>query len=374
MEVTSPICCILPPHILRKLSENPRYHDRALRNFAITERLRGRRHVLAQFAGLALAPGNKRRTIYDAQHATSEDSLPGQLVRGEGDPDVADISVNEAYGFSGDTYDFYDQVFGRNSIDGQGMRLDSSVHFGQDYDNAFWDGRQMVYGDGDGQFFDRFTKCIDVVGHELTHGVTASTAQLTYQGQSGALNESFSDVFGSLVKQRKLGQSAAQADWLIGQGLWLPTVQGAALRSMAAPGTAYNDPNVGQDPQPGNMKDYVNTLDDNGGVHINSGIPNHAFYLVSMKIGGNAWEKPGQIWYTTLTQKLTSSATFQDAADVTYAVAGDLFGVGSLEQQAVRDSWQEVGLTVGEAPAAQAAAVSAASSRPSLASKKRGAA
>ena len=209
-----------------------------------------------------------------------------------------------------------------------------------DYDNAFWNGQQMVYGDGDGRFFGRFTKCLDVVAHELTHGVTASTAKLEYQGEPGALNESFSDVFGSLVKQRKLGQAANQADWLIGAGLFTPNVKGHAIRSMKAPGTAYDDPVIGKDPQPADMSGF----DPNGDVHTNSSIPNHAFYLAAVRIGGNAWEKPGAIWYRTLTQRLQRTSTFQDAADLTVNVAGELFGSGGVEQQAVQQAWQDVGI------------------------------
>ena len=152
------------------------------------------------------------------------------------------MAVNEAFDYSGATYDFYLTAYNRNSIDDNGMRLDSSVHYDSNFDNAFWDGQQMVYGDGDQTIFDRFTKCLDVVGHELTHGVTAATANLDYQGQSGALNESMSDVFGSLVKQMSLGQTADQADWLIGAGLFMPGIHGVALRSMSNPGTAYDDP------------------------------------------------------------------------------------------------------------------------------------
>ena len=164
------------------------------------------------------------------------------------------------------------------------------MHYGRGYDNAFWDGTQMVFGDGDGTVFNRFTIAVDVIGHELTHGVTEHTAALVYQGQSGALNESISDVFGSLVKQQALGQDAAAADWLIGAGLFTAQVKGVALRSMKAPGTAYDDPQLGKDPQPATMADYVETTDDNGGVHLNSGIPNHAFYLAATAIGGHAWE------------------------------------------------------------------------------------
>src|SRR3989454_11084287 len=240
------VCCVVPPHILRRLAERPEHRERALRTLAITERLRGRREVFAQLV-VGLSAGQKRRTIFDAQGQTN---LPRGLVRGEGNPPAGDIAVNEAYDFSGSTYDFYLNAYNRNSIDDRGLRLDSTVHYDQQFDNAFWYGRQMVYGDGDRVLFDRFTKCIDVVGHELTHGVTQFTAQLIYQGQSGALNESMSDVFGSLVKQMAAGQTADKADWLIGAGLFMPNVNGVALRSMKDPGTAYDDPQIGKDPQP----------------------------------------------------------------------------------------------------------------------------
>jgi Zn-dependent metalloprotease len=225
------------------------------------------------------------------------------------------------------------------------MQLDSTVHYAENYDNAFWDGRQMVYGDGDGKIFERFTKVVDVITHELSHGVTQYEANLIYQEQSGALNESFSDVFGSLVKQRVLGQTVEQANWLIGEGLFKPGVKGVAVRSMKAPGTAYDDPVLGKDPQPGHMKDYNDTWFDNGGVHINSGIPNHAFYLVAMEIGGYAWEKAGLIWYVALRDRIRRRANFKRAAKATFRVAGELFGVGSREQEAVRKGWEGVGVT-----------------------------
>jgi Zn-dependent metalloprotease len=211
-------------------------------------------------------------------------------------------------------------------------------------DNAFWNGDQMVYGDGDGELFQRFTKSIDVIGHELTHGVTQYQAGLQYDGESGALNESFSDVFGSLVKQKINNQTAEEADWLIGQGLLASTVKGIALRSMKAPGTAYDDPLLGKDPQPAHVKDKYTGTDDNGGVHINSGIPNYAFYLAAVAIGGYAWEKAGKIWYITLRDRLNAQADFKTAANVTIQVAGELYGNGSDEQKAVQDAWQKVGV------------------------------
>jgi Zn-dependent metalloprotease len=347
------ICSILPPHILRKLADKPELRDRVLHNMAITEQFRGVRKAFAAPSLLAQQPGTKHRTIFDARNTTS---LPGTQVRDEAGPPSSDVAVNEAYDSSGDTYDFYLQVFNRNSVDDHGLTLTSTVHYDQGYDNAFWNGQQMIYGDGDGQYFQRFTICLDVIGHELTHGVTQNEAQLIYSGQPGALNESISDVFGSLVKQWVNNWTVDHADWLIGSGLFTNAVQGKAIRSMSDPGTAYDDPNIGKDPQPAKMADYVNTSQDNGGVHINSGIPNRAFYLAAKAIGGYAWQKTGLIWYRTLTGALSPTADFQAMANATTTVAGSLFGQNGVEQQAVRDAWR----TVGVAPTvSQFAAVSA---------------
>jgi Zn-dependent metalloprotease len=301
-------------------------------------------------AGVPKAAGGiKSRIVYSANNTSN---LPGTIVRQEGAAPTGDPAADEAYDGAGATYDLYWQVYNRNSVDDQGLRLDSSVHYQRGYDNAFWNGSQMVYGDGDEdlppaqRLFNRFTIAIDVMGHELTHGVTQYTANLNYANQSGALNESISDVFGSLVKQRNLGQMAKDADWIIGQGLLTANVNGVGLRSMKAPGTAYDDPVLGKDPQPAHMKDYVTTVQDNGGVHINSGIPNHAFYLIAVDLGGNAWEKAGVIWYTALRDQLRANSNFQNAADLTYAVAGTLYGANSLEQQAVLNGWAQVGINV----------------------------
>ena len=288
-----PICCILPPHILQNVAVNGEAHQRswAFQTLNLSAQLRGRRHAIGNIF-FAPSPGEKRRTIYDAK--TSE-NLPGTLVRAEGDPPSSDPAVNEAYDAAGATYDLFHDIFDRKSIDDKGLRLDSTVHYGVEYDNAFWNGDQMVYGDGDGEMFQRFTKSIDVIAHELTHGITQYEAGLQYYGEPGALNESFSDVFGCLVKQRVNNHTAQAADWIIGEGLLAPTVNGVGIRSMKAPGTAYNDKLLGKDPQPGHMRDKYTGNEDNGGVHINSGIPNHAFYLAAVEIGGYAWEKTGKI-------------------------------------------------------------------------------
>ncbi|MBD1940964.1 peptidase M4 family protein [Coleofasciculus sp. FACHB-712] len=319
---------------------NPEQRAWAFQTLTVSEQFRGRRLTVGNIS-FAASPGEKRRTIFDAKNGND---LPGTLVRSEGDPPSEDAAINEAYDGSGATYDLYEQVFERNSIDNRGLRLDSTVHFGVKYDNAFWNGDQMVYGDGDGEIFERFTKAIDVIGHELTHGVTQYEANLIYYGESGALNESFSDVFGSLVKQRVLNQTAEEADWIIGEGLFTANVKGVGIRSMKAPGTAYDDPVLGKDPQPATYKDRYKGLEDNGGVHINSGIANRAFYLAAVEIGGYAWEKAGKIWYIALRDRLRSRANFKRAANTLITVAGELYGEGSKEQNAVRKGWQEVGV------------------------------
>ena len=348
-----PLHCILPPHMLEQIAENgtQRQRECALHTLTATEQFRGQRHIASQVRAIAAAvPATERERItYDAENGTA---LPGRVARSEDDPPTGDPAVDEAHDGAGATWSLYQEAYGRNSIDGHGMRIESSVHYDRGYDNAFWNGKQMVYGDGDDdlpeaeRLFHRFTVAIDIIGHELTHGVTQYEASLVYWDQPGALNESFSDVFGSLVKQRALGQSASAADWLIGAGLFTDNVNGQGIRSMAAPGTAYDDPVLGTDPQPAHMQDYVHTSSDYGGVHINSGIPNHAFYLAAMELGGDAWEKAGRIWYVALRDRIEARTTFPEAANLIYQVAGGLYGYGSLEQQAVQHGWAGVGIDV----------------------------
>jgi Zn-dependent metalloprotease len=337
--------------MLRRIADSPEHRRGALRTLALSEQLRATREV----SGVLPRPPapvatGRRRAIHDARHDTT---LPGVQVRDErGKPIAGDLAANEAFDYSGSTYDFFHQAYARNSIDDRGLTLTSTVHFDVEYDNAFWNGQQMVYGDGDGTLFYRFTIALDVVAHELTHGVTQTEAQLVYRGQAGALNESMSDVFGSLVKQWVRNQTAAEADWLIGAGLFTSAIKGVALRSMKAPGTAYDDPVLGTDPQPADMAHYVAMREDNGGVHVNSGIPNRAFYLAAANIGGQAWQKAGLIWYRVLTTALGPTSDFQSAADETAAMAGALFGDRSVEREAVTDAWRTVGVTPKSRPTA----------------------
>ena len=344
--ITQCTCSVIPPHILRKVADAGDTDARvtALHTLDEMHLIARRREKAALIKSTPeAAAGGKQRNVYDAQHHRG---LPGKLVRAESDPQTGDVEVNEAFDGSGVTHDFYQTVFGRDSIDGSGMPINASVHYGTRFDNAMWNGEQMVYGDGDGKLFNRFTVDVDVIGHELTHGVTQYTAQLQYSGQTGALNEHISDAFGIMVKQYKLGLSAKQSDWLIGAGLLAKGVRGKAIRSMAAPGTAYDDPRLGRDPQPARMHDYVVTTDDGGGIHINSGIPNRAFYLAAIAIGGNTWSVLGQVWYQTLKARLAPDALFRDFAHATVVTAGDLFSVGGTVQRAVAKAWAAVGLNV----------------------------
>ncbi|WP_128376761.1 M4 family metallopeptidase [Streptomyces cavernae] len=342
-------CTIVPPHVLDTLArhEDPALAGPARRTLERDAFERTHRRLTTVIGAPSPAPpegapaDEPPRTIYDARHRTD---LPGRRVRGEGDKPGKDATVNRAYAGLGATFDLFLKAYARNSINAEGLPLNATVHYGEDYNNAFWNGEQMVFGDGDGEIFLDFTIPVDVIGHELAHGVTQYTANLAYFGQSGALNESVSDVFGSLIKQYTLGQTAAEADWLIGAGLLAERVTGEALRSMKAPGTAYDDDVLGKDPQPATMDDYVRTGRDNGGVHINSGIPNHAFYLVATALGGYAWERAGQIWYDVLTGgELQPDALFPDFATLTVAAARARFGEGD-ELEAVQKAWEQVGV------------------------------
>ncbi|MEU7567523.1 M4 family metallopeptidase [Streptomyces fradiae] len=347
---TPVFCTIVPPHLLDRLSRSadPAVAAAARRTLVADEANRTTRR-LTTVTGVRPAPsgvpepaGAPRRTVHDAENRTR---LPGRKVRSEGEEPTGDATVNRAYAGLGATFELFLTAYGRDSIDGAGLPLDATVHYDREYGNAFWNGERMVFGDGDGEIFKDFTLPVDVIGHELAHGVTQYTANLAYFSQPGALNESMSDVFGSLVKQYALGQNADEADWLIGAGLLTDQVQGVALRSMKAPGTAYDDDVLGKDPQPAKMADYVDTAADNGGVHINSGIPNHAFYLVATALGGPAWERAGRIWYDVLTGgKLKETADFAAFARLTVAAARERFGESGAEAEAVLKAWSTVGV------------------------------
>jgi Zn-dependent metalloprotease len=352
----NPLFCAVPPYMLDAVARHgsERQRDWALRSLSTDATLRQARAVSAVARGrkgareghdaaAALAPAGRNRIIWDAKHKWELTGL--KRVRDEGDGPTGDKATDEAYDGFGETWDFWQDVFGRDSIDDEHMPLRGVVHFGEEYPNAFWDGRRMTFGDGDGELFLRFTKSLDVIGHELGHGIIEDEAALEYWGQSGALNEHVADVAGIMVKQRKLDQTADEADWLIGADLRGDEFDGDALRSMKAPGTAYDDAALGKDPQPAHWKDYVRTWDDNGGVHINSGIPNKAFYLLATNLGGRSWHAPGHIWYRALRDpELKPTSTFRQFARLTYRAARARFGHNSQEGKATREAWEEVGV------------------------------
>jgi Zn-dependent metalloprotease len=342
----NPLHCILPPGVLRKLAESADEEARGalLDTLALDHKFRlARAEAAARVGGrgtraitFARVGGRPQRTVYDQNHTTSQ--TPGTVARAEGQDKVSDDAVNQAYDGLGATYAYYWSNFGRDSIDGQGMPLLGLVHQGRNYDNAFWDNNgHMFFGDGDGQALTQTTAGIDVVGHELTHGVTQHEANLVYSGQSGALNESISDVFGIQVKQKALGQDVETSDWYIGADVVGPLLQ-PALRSMKEPGKAHP-----HDDQPSTMEEYV----DGGDVHTNSGIPNRAFYVVASTLGGNSWDAAGPIWYDSLCDPLlTANASFRDFALRTVSHAQQRYGSDSKEVHAVGAGWEAVKLSL----------------------------
>lgn len=298
-----------------------------------------RRPVVA--ARFDSAEGGKQRRTYTAGNS---DNIPGRLVIQEGERSNDPIA-QAAHDGAGKVYDYYATVQKRDGVDGHGSPMISTVHYGSsqaEAENAAWIGEagQMVYGDG-GQNFRPLAYGLDVIGHEFTHGVIESTANLTYQGQSGALNESYADIFGVLI---------AGTDWTIGASVVKsPPFPVPYLRSLSDPNAsgryAPRDPLRGIG-QPATVQQYANLplsrRSDNGGVHINSGIPSHAAYLVAQALGN---DKTSQICFRALTQYLTPDATFLDAARATVRAAQELYGQG--DANAVDRAFGQVGLGVG---------------------------
>ena len=335
-------CHYIPPHVLRRLlvggvvAPNLRENVRLSAIQAKASRLKRAGKIRTTQSG---ASSTAERFVYDCENTWT---MRRKLVRQEGGAVTGDAAVDTVYESVGIVRDYF-RALGRNSIDDQGMEFILNVHYRQSYTNAFWDGDEMTFGDGDGQTFANLTHSLDVVAHEIAHGVTQHTADLDYYSQSGALNEHFSDIFGSAIQQYHNRQDAGQADWLIGNEIMGPTLFGEALRSMKAPGAAYDNPLMGNDPQPSHMRDYYAGSDDKQGVHINSGIPNRAFFLVASDIGT---DKAVAIWYHAL-RMLWPDAKFNDAAEVIAEAARHLTKTNAVplgSTQLVRLAFQEVGL------------------------------
>ncbi|GLA43187.1 translation initiation factor 3 subunit b [Aspergillus niger] len=346
----------IQPQILQHISTSPNAPSKARRAATRTLTLANEIHQtrVSSSPYISLTSHAQAREIYDCRNKRG---LPGLLVRTESSsaPTTQDDTVNHVYDSFGIFLHFLSSVLGRQSIDNDNLRLIGCLHYDKNLDNAFWNGQEIIFGDGDGVYFAGFPKSLDVVVHELMHGVTDHTAGLLYEGQSGALSESISDVFACVIEQWWRGQGVEEADWVVGRGVcvWPKGKKGAGagagemgLRSLKAPGTAYDDPVLGRDGQPSHMKELVCTEEDNGGVHWNSGIPSHAFYLCAVEFGGRSWEKAAVVWYRALLDpRVEPNCSFQRFASVTVDIAEAMFGGEAGE--VVKRAWVAVGVEVG---------------------------
>lgn len=351
-----PLHCILPPYMKNKLDDALGI-DRE--GTDVDARIRTKRKMLSAISpvrkklkvtAVATVPTKLHREVYDAHEAPME---LGELIWKEGQKKLpVNRDARNVIEGAGHVWKFYKKLFNRNSIDNAGLAIIQTIKYRENPDepffNAFWDGEQMFYGTGKKKFTKSFTSDLDIIAHELTHGVVDYEARLKYEFQPGALNESFADVFGILIKQWVNKTPAKKSDWLIGKNILIGV---NALRSMKEPGKAYkNDPVFDDDEQVAHMKHYKklpNTENgDYGGVHINSGIPNLAFYITAIELAGNAWEKAGVIWYAALTDNklLNKNSDFLDCAKATMKKAVYLFGKGSNESRAVELGWKETGV------------------------------
>lgn len=327
-------CAIVPPELLKELAK--RGSEACSHTLSDISRIMEKRNLISKMPLIRQQEtGNGERLVYDSKNQNLQRH---ELVLKEGDPASADPAANDAYNLSGYVREYFKTSFALNSIDNKGMQIISNIHFQLNYNNAFWDGDEMTYGDGDLSLFKNFAAAPDVVAHEITHGVTQFLSNLEYYSQPGALNEHFSDVFGTIIKQRYLGQDIHSADWLIGDLVITENFPGKALRSMKEPGTANE-----YDTQPAHMDQYYAGSDDNQGVHINSGIPNKAFYLACQEAGINDCEK---IWFKTL-GALSSQSDFRDALAFFVQSAEELVAAGEVKQGAkeiIINSFGSVGI------------------------------
>lgn len=340
------LCQIIPIEVLIRFSKDKKLTLSERKRFADTvafemewrkqrnsqdKFLRNSRNLLPGTEAIAKQPSVY---IYTCRNTTS---IPGTYISRPSSS--TDQSARRAFTETTAVANFFSRIFGRNSVDNAGRSLVSSIHYSIAYNNAFWNGSQMIYGDGDGKIFLDFTKSTDVIAHELTHGVTQFSAGLAYTNEAGGLNESMSDVFGTMFRQWRAGQDVNTADWLIGRDIMGPGSISRGyncLRSMANPAAAYC-----LAPQPMHFSQYRRGMDP----HYSSGIPNFAFYRAAMSVGGFSWEKVGQIWYKALTGYVASpNMRMLTFANRTRSVAGTLFPNEPAVKAAVNDAWAAVGL------------------------------
>lgn len=347
-------CYIVPPYLLQKVHQVEQIReDLSIGQVSgggcldVKEKsLRMKRKVRNISARAAKKPSSQPEapiSVYNAQH---KERLPGKFVTSNTEEQsskrvgsTARKVLNEAQ----QVHHFWLKNFGLNSFDGNGGEIKSTVHFGHRFANAFWDGEQMVFGDGD-KYFQNLTQ-LSIMGHEFGHAVTGD--KLNYEGEAGALNEHLSDVWGSLVVQFNNRQMAHQATWLIGEESLHVGNKKYAIRSMKSPGTAYDSPILGKDPQPSHYSQRYKGEEDNGGVHINSGIPNLAFCLFALAQGGYAWEKAGRLWYLTMQTEglIQPNCTMHEFAQATIYTAIKHYPTDYKMHQDLTNAWKAVGLT-----------------------------
>lgn len=335
-------CFIIPLNILRNYARDTSLSSQARTKLQETFAETGRLRMIREANRIASV--TYRRSVVSAAEEAEvvqqelfdcrqRQSLPGRPVH---NPDSSpNPDVKTVYSVTANVAEFYKSILNRTSVDNQGLDLVSSVHYRVHFDNAFWNGQQMVYGDGDGELFVEFYKSPDVIGHELTHGVTQYESGLQYEGESGALNESISDVFGAVFNQwlNKWPTNDAKG-WLIGAGIMGPQARAkgkTCLRDMVNPSAAHC-----LSPQPDSYKNF----DPSADVHENSGIPNKAFAQFAQGVGGNAWDRAIKVWYRACTdRRLSSTAMFVDFARLTIDAA-QKEGLAAPAQAA----WQSVAL------------------------------
>jgi Zn-dependent metalloprotease len=341
------VCCAVPKNMMRHLaqeSDDPAHRQLLLDQVARTSGLRARR-ASAISTATSHARGAKplHRRIFDAQQETM---LPGQLLRDEGKPPSNDEAANEVYDNLGLALQFFSGVLGLNSADGAGMRIEASVHYDFKFINAMWTGHQMAVGDGDGKAVRHLSRSLGIIAHEFSHAVSQhlvkgglGVVQLPdrppeLKGEAGALNESFSDVFASMIKQWHAGHDVKQADWLLGEDI-VSGHRNHAVRSLKEPGN--KSITWAKDDQ---VKDYRN-FKPTQEAHTASGIGNHAFYLAAKQVGGRSWESLARVWFQGFS-RLRARATFLDAAHETMAAAAAIHGKTSTVYEAVRAGWKSV--------------------------------
>ena len=345
---------IIPGYMLEEMARrNPNEREQLLRTRDITAKLLAEKKAGAKIEAVRatiqpvtaaiMSPRTRRgptREVWDAM----ENKGQGANVRYEGLPPTGDADVDLCYELAGLVYEYYREVHGWDSIDGQHGNLVSRVHFRAEppkpFNSAFWDGDLMTYGSGDGVFFNTFVHRF-VSGHEFTHGVNGCKVKLFHWGQTATLSEHIADAFGAFIEMYAQKLSVEQYHWIAVRGIHREGIKSVGLRNMADPGTAFDDPRIGKDRQPNHMSGYVQTSDDDGGAHINNGIPNRALAIFAKAVGGYAWELVAPVWFEAR-DRMNEKATFASFAFDTMAACNKL-GFGK-ESNKLELAWAAVGV------------------------------